>query len=226
MRTDRRTVSPKPAVAQYEHKYRYKYGSKYPPPVVEPSTECPAQPAGPDDPIPRSLAKQGLSLIVGFVTLTVALAAVYLYGADGALEPKRGPLWGLGEYLLPVLAAVTAGAGLYLRYPGAKPESGGKPETPDGDARGFFASSLVFLWMGIGCYVWGRVCARPASLVVLMAFALTLILVIRIRTHDERAAGNAVAKAVTLVATLLALGALGFLVAYWHVLFVEHMCMP
>lgn len=156
--------------------------------------------------------------------MAIGLFAVYVYGAGSAQEPKRHPAYALAEYLLPVLAAVIAGGGFFARYPGLRTENSKREGPNDQDARAYFAVSLVFLWLGVGCYAYDHACSLPSIGVVGASYVAvaTTVLLIRTRTPN-RDSGWPWKLAVGLVVTV-ALASLITLGAVFPKLFQGHVC--
>jgi len=135
---------------------------------------------------------QVVTVILGLVAMSVGMVIVVFHGAPikPLEEGEYHALFDLGAYLCPLLAAVCAGAGLFLHFPRigggtwdgpatAMPEGG--EANADEDLKAYYVASLVFLLCGLLCYAFCHPCQSPNVTVISCAYMVTGTLVLRAR---------------------------------------------
>jgi hypothetical protein len=199
----------------------------------------------------KTPAHQARVVIVGMGLMSLCLMAVSLCGTPilHVTEGRHHDVFDLGSYIFPVLAAVSAGAGLFIHYPGvaasqgppgalsevqerngnaAAATNGSSPAAPgDADLKAFYILSLVLLLFGLFCYAFCHPC-QSANIVVISLFYLaigTLILRARVATASANDKHGVFGRRVVSMLTVASVISFAAGICFFHVLFVAGTCV-
>lgn len=199
----------------------------------------------------KAARRQAATVIWGLVATSFVMLLVVLYGGREPLgTPVEGPyhaFFDLGAYVFPVLAAICAGAGLFLHFPGRAPfgeaskaavskdaKNGGGAGVSragsvdsDDDLKDYYVASLVLLLFGLLCYAFCHLCQSANVVIISNGYMITGALVLRTRVAvlpcdtKHRWLDVRTAKVMGWVAVI------GSLVAfvYFHTMFLSGRCV-
>lgn len=186
--------------------------------------------------LPRTAKSQGICVVVGFIVLVVLLGGLYAYGTPTPWFDEEAPSHAYLDalaYLFPCLAAVCAGAGLFVRLPGKateNPTAEAKDEDKDKDdsltERIFYICSVVFLVGGLASYALCHPCKMPALVIIISVSLMTMAMVLlgRVFAESNKGRGAAAAKWIGVGMVAIAIAAVFYGVVYFDSFFMCGVC--
>lgn len=127
----------------------------------------------------KTLRDQALLFLCGFSFLTVALCTLYLLASpEGSYEDRFSRGADAAAYLLPCIAALTGGFGIFLGFDSRSVGVRLRSKSHRAEKRLYFFS-MVILYFGVISYVAARPCRIPGTLIALECEMVSCALVLR-----------------------------------------------